>query len=122
MSKHRRAQRWDDHEDTIDWARITPSTGSLATEEQPAETSGPTFTPLGLSRQTKAFVIRCEVTGCPWESAQESNVNACHARLLAHAQAQHRGSGPRWRDDYAALVDVRIRSRKYTFPIEVIDR
>jgi hypothetical protein len=112
MSNRRRRRP---REDWDHWDReiaIVPNTGALGSTGQPAEKSAPTITPLGLSRQVRAFVIRCE--WCPWESDQEASVGACELRLLSHAHADHPGSR-------ADTVDVRIRSRKYHFPIETIE-
>lgn len=114
MKNHRTKFRaWEDEtpRDTIDWSRITPRSGSLGIEEQPAQKSAPVITPLGDSRQLRAFVITCEI--CRWESQQESSVTACEIRLLAHTRLVHPHKGD--------AIDVRIRSRKFKFPIEVID-
>ena len=112
--RHRRRQDRDWRPSSWDaWDRtITPGTGSLGIEGQPAEKSAPVITPVGTSRQTKAYIISCE--HCEWTSAEEPNVNACHHVLLDHARAVHLP----W---VAASVSVRIRSGKHRCPIEQID-
>ncbi len=106
MSRTRRRSHRD-REPEVDWEiAVTPGTGALGLTGYPARPIAPA--------PARVFVVACEVPDCKWESAEESTVVACKRDLVAHAWAAH---SPR----VALGVDVRVRSRKYRFLIEVVD-
>ncbi len=109
MSRTRRRSRRDrDREPEVDWEiAVTPGTGALGITGYPARSLAP--------RPARVFVVACEVPGCPCESAEESTVGAAKRVLVSHAWLAHS------RREGEAL-DVRARSGKYAFRVEIIER
>jgi hypothetical protein len=115
VSRTRRRSHREEPEVEV-WT-ASPVTGALGITGQSPETArfAGSYTPLGMSRQVRAYVISCEERDCPWRSAEEPSPGACELRLLAHARAEHPGAR-------ADRVDVRVRSGKHAFRIEAIER
>ena len=101
-----RTRRRGHRREPEDWTRITPPAGALGLTGYPARPVAPA--------PARVFVISCEQPGCPWESERATTVRAAKQRLLEHAWRAH---SPR----IALGVDVRVRSGKYEFKIEVHD-
>jgi hypothetical protein len=114
MSRRRR-DRWDRREREVE--EITPQTGSLGIQGQATSphVEGPAaITPLGMSQQTRAYIIACEEPDCPWSSAEVASPGIAELRLLDHARAAHAGIR-------ADTISAKIRSRRWHWKIEQVD-